>query len=206
MLTPYSITEDGIEMQFGTNHIGPFLFTNLLLQAGLIKERIVNVSSSASVRKATYALAPLDDLSYNQGGGYDPVQAYSTSKIAGMLYTRELAARLKDQNIAVFSLNPGSIKTSLQRHMDDDIRQAAYATARKESYSFEPPALKTLQQGCSTQLYAALDPKLAEQSGAYLDDCQVVEYREHVEAYEAADRVWKISEDMVGERFDVLHA
>ena len=204
-MTPYGTTEDGIETQLGTNHIGAFLFTNLLLQAGLIKDRIVNVNSSASVRKASYVLAPLDDLSYDHGKTYDPVQAYSTSKIAGMLYTRKLATKLKDQNIAAFSLNPGSIISPLQRHMDEDTRQGAYAIAYKESYNFEPPKLKTLQQGCSTQLRAALDPDLAAQSGSYMDDCQVVEYQEHVETYEAADRIWMVSEEMVGEPFDTLH-
>ena len=205
MMTPYGHTEDGIETQFGTNHIGPFLFTNLLLQAGLIKDRTVNVNSSVSVRKAPYILAPLDDLSYNDGKSYDPVQGYSTSKIAGMLYTRKLAAKIKDQNIAAFSLNPGSIISPLQRYMDEDIQKEAYATAYKESYNFEPPQLKTLQQGCSTQLRAALDPELVAQSGSYLDDCQPVEYREHVETYEAADKIWAISEKMVGESFDTLH-
>ena len=205
MVTPYGTTEEGIETQFGTNHIGPFLFTNLLLQAGLIKERIVNVNSSASVRKAAYALAPLDDITYDHGKSYSPAQGYTTSKMANLLYTRQLAAKLKDQKISAFSLNPGSVRSPLQRHMDDDIRKAAYAVAYKESYNFEPPKLKTLQQGCSTQLRAALDPSLVAASGAYLDDCQVVEYREHVEAYPAADRIWKISEELVGERFDVLH-
>jgi NAD(P)-dependent dehydrogenase (short-subunit alcohol dehydrogenase family) len=201
MASPFSTTEDGIEMQFGTNQVGPFLFTNLLLQAGLIEDRIVNVSSSASVRKAAYLLAPLDDLSYNNGKSYDPIQAYCTSKIALVLSTRKLAAKLKDQNITAFSLNPGSIRSPLQRHMNEEVRKAAYATAYKESYDFQPPQPKTLEQGCSTQLRAALDPDLVRDSGAYLDDCQVVEYREHVEAYAAADRIWKLSEDLVGERF-----
>jgi NAD(P)-dependent dehydrogenase (short-subunit alcohol dehydrogenase family) len=205
MMTPYGTTEDGIETQFGTNHIGPFLFTNLLLQAGLIKERIVNVSSSASVRKSPYVVAPLEDLSYGQGKSYDAVQAYSFSKIATILYTRNLAAKLKDENIAVFSLNPGSIRSPLQRYMDAEVRQAAYAVAYEESYNFEPPKLKTLQQGCSTQLRAGLDPSLVGNSGAYLDDCQIVEYQEHVDAYGQGDRVWKVSEELVGQHFDFLH-
>ena len=205
MACPYGTTEDGIELQFGTNHIGTFLFTNLLLRASLITNRIVNVNSSASVRKAGFVLAPLEDLSYDQGKSYDPVQAYSCSKIAGVLYTRELAARLKDQKIQAFSLNPGSIRSPLQRYMNQDIRKAAYAVAYRESYNFSPPSPKSLQQGCSTQLCAALDPKLADDSGSYMDDCQIIEYREHTETYEAAGRVWKLSEDMVGESFEALH-
>ena len=206
MATPFEKTVDGIEMQVATNHLGPFLFTNLLLQAAIVKERIVNVNSSASVRKAPYALGPLDDLSYANGTGYDPMQAYTTSKIVGVLYTRSLALALKQKGISAFSLNPGSIKSPLQRHMNDEVRQGAYAAAYENSYSFKPPMPKTLQQGCATQLRAALDPTLIADSGAYLDDCQVIEYHEHVEAYPATERVWRLSEDLVGEQFPELHS
>lgn len=205
MMSPYGTTEDGIETQFGTNHIGPFLFTNLLLQAGLVKERVVNVNSSASVRRSPYVTAPMDDLSYANGQRYDPAHAYSFSKMAALLCTRKLATKVKEQNIAVFSLNPGSIRSPLQRHMDADLRAAAYETAYKESYNFQPPKPKTLQQGASTTLRAALDPSLAPNSGAYLDDCQVVEYQEHMDAYAAADKMWQISEEVVGQAFDILH-
>jgi NAD(P)-dependent dehydrogenase (short-subunit alcohol dehydrogenase family) len=205
MMAPYGRTEDGVESQFATNHIGTWLFTNLLLQAGLIKERIVNVNSSASTRKSPYVLEPLDDISYADGQKYDPVQGYSFSKMASFLCTRELAARLKPQDIAVFSLNPGSIRSPLQRYMDADLRAHAYEIAARESYDFQPPKPKTLQEGASTTLRAALDPELKPQSGAYLDDCQVVEYREHVDAYPAAARVWTVSESIVGQKFDTLH-
>jgi NAD(P)-dependent dehydrogenase (short-subunit alcohol dehydrogenase family) len=205
MMSPYGKTEDGIESQFATNHIGPWLFTNLLLQAGLIKERIVNVNSSASIRKSPYVLEPLDDLSYADGQKYDPVQGYSFSKMASYLCTRELAARLKPQDIAVFSLNPGSIRSPLQRYMDADLRTHAYELAARESYDFQPPKPKTLQEGASTTLRAALDSDLRPQSGAYLDDCQIVEVREHMDAYPAAARVWAVSESIVAQKFDILH-
>lgn len=202
MACPYTLSEDGIEMQFATNHLGPFLFTNLLVQDGLIVERVVNVNSSASVRKAALLLAPLDDLSYEGGKTYNPVHAYGTSKIAMLLYTRTLASRLKSQHISVFTLNPGSIKSPLQRYLSNDMREAAIAAAKKDNPNFVPPTRKTLQQGCSTQLRAALDPSLVPESGAYLDHCQIVEEPEHQDAYPAADRVWRLSEEMVGVKFD----
>lgn len=201
MACPFDLSEDGIEMQFATNFIGPALFTNLLLEAGLIKDRIVNVSSSASVRRADYLLAPLDDLSYANGQSYHPILAYGTSKIALNLYTRSLATKIKPRHISVFSLNPGSIKSPLQRHLTEEVRSAAFAAARKENPNFVPPSRKTLQQGCAAQLRAALDPSLTEQSGAYLDDCQVVEYQEHRDAYYATERVWQILENLVGHVF-----
>lgn len=204
MACPYTLTDDGLEMQFATNHLGPFLFTNLLLSNNLINERIVNVNSSASVRKAAYLLEPLEDLTYGGGKSYDPVQAYGTSKLAMLLYTRNLASRLRDRHISVFTLNPGSIKSPLQRYLSDEVRQAAFAAAKRENPEFVPPARKTLQQGCSTQLRAALDPSLVERSGSYLDDCQVVEEKEHRDAYSEAGRVWKLSERMVETAFDQI--
>lgn len=201
MACPYTITDDGIEMQFATNHLGPFLFTNLLLQDGLVSERIVNVNSSASVRSAAYLLAPFDDLSYQNGKTYDPVQAYGTSKIAMLLYTRGLASRFKDRHISVFTLNPGSIKSPLQRYLSEEMRNAAIAAAKRDNPNFVSPVRKTLQQGCSTQLLAALDPSLVSHSGAYLDHCRVIETAEHRAAYSEADRVWKLSEQMVGTDF-----
>lgn len=202
MACPYALSEDGIEMQFATNHLGPFLFTNLLVQNGLISERVVNVNSSASVRRAAYLLAPLDDLSYDNGKAYDLVQAYGTSKIAMLLYTRALASKLKPQHISVFTLNPGSIKSPLQRYLSNDMREAAMAAAKQENPGFVPPTRKTLQQGCATQLRAALDPSITAESGAYLDHCQIVTEQQHKDAYPESDRVWRLSEEMVGMRFD----
>lgn len=202
MACPYALSEDGIEMQFATNHLGPFLFTNLLVQDGLLVERIVNVNSSASVRKPTLLLAPLDDLSYGGGKSYDPVQAYGTSKIAMLLFTRTLASKLKRRHISIFTLNPGSIKSPLQRYLSSEMREAAIAAAKRDNPNFVPPIRKTLQQGCATQLRAALDPTLIPDSGAYLDHCQIVREQEHLDAYHASDRVWQLSEVMVGVSFD----
>ena len=64
------------------------------------------------------------------------------------------------------------------------------------------PVRKTLQEGCATQLRAALDSTLDSLSGAFLQDSQIVEHALHVEAYGAADKVWKLCEDFVGEKFE----
>lgn len=118
MACPYWKTADNIEMQFGTNQVGPFLFTNLLLKQNLISSggRIVNVSSSASVRLPSLLLPPLDDLTYDNGKDYKPATAYSVSKLANVLYARSLAQLLQKYKITTLSLDPGSIKTPLQRH------------------------------------------------------------------------------------------
>jgi NAD(P)-dependent dehydrogenase (short-subunit alcohol dehydrogenase family) len=160
MACPYSKTVDGIEMQFGTNHIGHFLFTNLLLQAGVIPDgaHIVNVSSSAS--ETTDARPHFDDLTYQDGKLYDPWVAYSVSKIANVLYTRSLSAKLKTRKIAVLTLNPGSIRSPLQRHLDQELVQAAVKRMTEQDPNWKFPEQKSLQEGCSTSLRAALDPTL----------------------------------------------
>ena len=112
MACPYMKTADGFEMQFGVNHLGHFLLTNLLLDR--LKEapaaRIVNVSSSAHKR----GKINFEDL--NSTKKYTPFGAYSQSKLANVLFTRSLAKRLEGSNVIVNALHPGVIRTELGRH------------------------------------------------------------------------------------------
>ena len=112
MLCPYSLTEDGFEMQFGTNHLGHFLLTNLLLDR--IKEsapsRVVTVSSGAHF----YGSLDFDDMMWAHN--YKSVGAYTRSKLANVMFSRELAKRLEGTGVSTYSLNPGIINTELTRH------------------------------------------------------------------------------------------
>jgi hypothetical protein len=85
--------------------------------------------------------------------------------------------------------------------MTEDLRIAAVETAKRENPEFEYPKLKTLQQGASTQLRAALDPSLDPESGAYLDDCQVKKPAVLAGHGAFVDEVWELSERLVGEKF-----
>lgn len=107
------LTKDGIELQLGTNHMAHFLLTNLLLDhlKQSAPSRIVNVSSLAHVRGEI----KLADLNSEQS--YDSGKAYSQSKLANVLFTRELAKKLKDSGVTVNSLHPGIVHTELGRHM-----------------------------------------------------------------------------------------
>ncbi|KIW11865.1 hypothetical protein PV08_09138 [Exophiala spinifera] len=202
MACPYALTGQGVELQFATNHLGHFLFCNLLLEADLIRARVVVVSSLASQRKASLLMPHLKDLSYDQGKTYDPTTAYSVSKACNILYAKRLAKVLAPKGISVFSLNPGSIATNLQAYITNEMRQRAIEQFKIENPGFQPPERKNLQQGCSTQLRAALDPTLEPNSGAYLDNCQVLETDEHKDAEAYIDEVWTLSEKLVGKRFD----
>lgn len=113
MRCPKMLTKDGIELQLGTNHMAHFLLTNLLLD--LLKQsapsRIVNVSSLAHTR----GQIRVADLNSEQS--YDSGDAYSQSKLANVLFTRELAKRLAGTAVTVNSLHPGIVSTELGRHM-----------------------------------------------------------------------------------------
>ena len=113
MVCPYMKTEDGFEMQFGVNHLGHFLLTNLLLDR--LKEapaaRIVNVSS----RGYTFGKINFEDLQSEQS--YEPWSAYGRSKLANILFSRSLAKRLEGTNVTINSLHPGMVRTELGRHI-----------------------------------------------------------------------------------------
>ena len=100
-------TKDGIERQFGINHLGHFLLTTLLLDRMPAGSRIVNVASGAhKVGKIHF-----DDINLHHG--YNVVKAYSQSKLANVLFTRELAVRLKDKGITVNCCHPGAVATNM---------------------------------------------------------------------------------------------
>ncbi|KAM0318154.1 hypothetical protein ACHAO8_001846 [Botrytis cinerea] len=227
----YQTTEDGIELQFGCNHIGHFLLTNLVLEKLLKagrggRARIINVSSTG------YELGGVqfDDWNFNEGEDYDPWQAYAQSKTANVLFSGTLAARLKGKNVQSFALQPGYVPTSnLQAHVTPDmwsnvLQQISELSGGQE---FEPP--KTLQEGCSTTLVAALDPSISgtlsspfhlpprphnvnqttnptpESSGGFLQDCIIRPVpQDHAVGVGNQVRLWDLSERLVGQQFDIF--
>ncbi|XP_060558277.1 retinol dehydrogenase 12-like isoform X2 [Ruditapes philippinarum] len=188
MWTPYWKTKDGFEMQFGTNHLGHFLFTNLLLD--LLKKsapsRIINVSSLAHER----GTINFDDL--NSEKSYSPAKAYSQSKLANVLFTRELSKRLQGTGVTANSLHPGVIKTELGRYRD---------TTLWRRILFVPVILfvfKTPIQGAQTTIHCAVSKDLTDVSGKYFSDCVVKLEAPQAHDDEAAAKLWTVSEEMVG--------
>lgn len=155
MMCPKSLTKDGFEMQIGTNHLGHFLLTNLLLD--LLKKsspsRIVNVSSRAHVKGRLNK----DDL--NSDKSYEKFEAYRQSKLANVLFTRELSKRLAGTQVTVNSLHPGVVNTELVRHFNPII---TFITGLVGQLLF-----KTAKSGAQTQIRLAVDPELDEVTGKY---------------------------------------
>lgn len=114
---PLTRTEDGLEMQIGTNHFGHFLLTDLLLpllRKGGGGTRVVNVSALAHQAGQMY----FDDINFNKIK-YEPIKAYCQSKLANVLFSAELAEREAKNGINVYSLHPGAIATDLVRNIKD---------------------------------------------------------------------------------------
>jgi len=164
MMCPLSRTEEGFEMQIGTNHFGHFYLTNLLLP--LIKKaapgaRIVNVSSLAHKKANIY----WDDINWEKNA-YDPQKAYGQSKLANILFTQELAVRLEGSGVNVYSLHPGVIATELGRHIKE------YLGIFSVALYVMRPFLKTPESGAQTTIYCAVDESLSGHTGKYYADCR----------------------------------
>ncbi|XP_034107861.2 retinol dehydrogenase 14-like isoform X2 [Drosophila albomicans] len=186
MLCPHMLTKEGFEMQLGVNHMGHFLLTNLLLD--LLKKsspsRIVNVSALAHVDGSIN----FDDL--NSEKSYSPRKAYGQSKLANILFTRELAKRLEGTNVTVNALHPGVVETELSRHVP---------IFNNPIFGFLISPLiwlifKTPKNGAQTTLYAALDPDLNGVTGLYFSDCKPKEVSAAAKDANSAKRLWEESE------------
>lgn len=199
MACPQWKTEDGYEMQFGTNHLGHFLLTNLLTPA-LIKgangapSRIVNLSSRAH----TISPVVFDDIQFKERE-YEKWAAYGQAKTANILHAVELERRLADKEVHAYAVHPGVIMTGLARHLDE-----------ADLEGFSSMTLKTVPAGAATSVYAATAPELEGRGGLYLYDCTVSELaqpdseitdlvRPYAVDPEAAEKLWAISEEMVNQ-------
>ncbi|XP_027363593.1 short-chain dehydrogenase TIC 32, chloroplastic-like isoform X3 [Abrus precatorius] len=168
MFCPFQLTEDGIEMQFATNHLGHFLLTNLLLdkmkqtaKTTGIEGRIINLSSIAHLYTYEEGIR-FDDI--NDEFGYSDKRAYGQSKLANILHANELSRRLQEEgvNITANSVHPGVIMTPLMRHS---------ALLMSTSIIFSFFIWKNVPQGAATTCYVALHPSLKGVTGKYFLDC-----------------------------------
>jgi NAD(P)-dependent dehydrogenase (short-subunit alcohol dehydrogenase family) len=154
----FSLTPENVESQFGTNHIGHFLLTNLLipkLKAAGTGSRIVNVSSML------YQFSPVrfDDYNFSNGATFNTWEAYGQSKTANILFSVALAKKLASRGVKSFSLHPGNIQdTNLSSNIDP--AEWPIVGAMIGEKQIDMPKAKTVEQGSATTLAAALEPKL----------------------------------------------
>ncbi|MEV4197720.1 SDR family NAD(P)-dependent oxidoreductase [Micromonospora globbae] len=200
MAAPEMRTPQGWEMQFATNHLGHFaLATGLhpaLAAAG--GARIVSVSSAAHLRSPVV----FDDIHFARRA-YDPWLAYGQSKTANVLFAVEATRRWAGDGILVNALHPGAIRTNLQRYVsDEELERMRAQTGGTAGAGY----WKTTEQGAATSVLLAASPLLDGVGGRYFEDCQEAGpnqpgtrtgYAPYAMDPEAAERLWRVSEDML---------
>ncbi|XP_020557541.1 retinol dehydrogenase 13-like isoform X4 [Oryzias latipes] len=189
MMCPKRLTEDGFETQLAVNHLGHFLLTNLLLPKlrSSSPSRVVNVSSIAH----RGGRIDFDDLFFSRRP-YGALESYRQSKLANILFTRDLARRLKGSGVSAFCLHPGVIRTELGRHVESWFPLLG-ALLRLPALLL----MKTPWQGCQTTLFCAVTPGLEDRSGCYFSDCEEREAAPEGRDDEAARRLWDASARLV---------
>ncbi|MEY3512749.1 MAG: hypothetical protein RL486_1414 [Actinomycetota bacterium] len=196
MAVPYGKTDDGFELQFGTNHLGHFVLVNRLLP--LLKasapSRIVNLSSAGHFASGII----WDDPNF-ETNDYSKMDAYGQSKTANILFTVELERRYGDAGIHAWAVHPGMVMTDLARSFTkDDFGDLA---SRAKKSGMKMPTLVNVDVGASTQVWACASAEALEKPGSYLADRAFTEPSDYANDPELAKRLWVLSERLVGEQF-----
>ncbi|PSR87318.1 putative short-chain dehydrogenase [Coniella lustricola] len=215
MATEYALSADGFESQFATNHLGPFLFVNLIMAKVLAAPapRVVPVSSNG------HRLSPIRwaDYNFSNGETYNKWRAYGQSKTANILFARSLAAKFgTSHHLQAYSLCPGLVgETQLGAHFADisveiqdmivlDRELGNIEANLFASNAFQP---KTLDVGASTLVTAAFSPDFKDGNGGFVHDNQLEDLANtwYVKVWARddfeAERLWKLSEKLVGQEF-----
>ena len=203
MACPQGTTDNGFELQFGTNHLGHFVFTNRLAPALLAgaPSRVI-VLTSAGHR---FSPVDLDDPSFERNP-YDAWAAYGRAKSANALFAVELDRRLSGRGVRAASVHPGAIITELGRHLTEET-----LSSMRTSFADRKVVWKSIPQGGATSVWAAVRADAAEMGGRYCEDCHVAHVSDDevfaggVRSYaidpEIAQALWTRSEELVGESF-----
>jgi len=202
MATPYFLTRDGFEGQVGTNHLGHFALTGLLLD--VIKStsgsRVVNVSSGAH----KYGTMDFKNLLFDNGKGYSPFKAYGRSKLANLLFTYELQRRFEENKMDCLAVaaHPGVSRTNLARHVEG-----------KVWFKLVNPLFKLMYQnaemGALPQIRASVDPQVKgaeycgpDGYGEMKGFPVLVDSNKASHNLDDAGKLWEKSEELTGVKFE----
>src|SRR5271170_1920602 len=168
MATPFGHTVDGFETQFGTNHLGHFVFVNRI--APLIRDggRLINLSSSGH----RYGNVDLEDPNFERTP-YEPFVAYGRSKTANILFAVAFDKRHKGRGVRAAAVHPGGIHTELGRYMDPGRIPALLAQINEQLAAEGKPPFqwKTIPQGAATSVWAGVVVSADEIGGRYCENC-----------------------------------
>jgi light-dependent protochlorophyllide reductase len=187
-------SEDGLELTMAVNHLGHFLLTNLLLD--LLRKsapsRVVVVASNGHHSfLATRSPFRFDNMQSELY--YNNFEAYGQSKLANMLFSRELARRLKDTGVTANSLHPGIVTSELSRHLG-----FSEIVANISLRVLSLVALKSEEEGAQTSIHLAVSEDVEGTSGKFFVDCKEKEPANTAKDDVAAEKLWHISAKLVG--------
>jgi NAD(P)-dependent dehydrogenase (short-subunit alcohol dehydrogenase family) len=203
MWTPKQVTADGFEMQFGTNHLGHFALTGLLLDR-LLRVRGSRVVTVSSLGHRVRAAIHFDDLQWERS--YNRVGAYGQSKLANLLFSyelqRRLAAQPSDRHTIAAAAHPGGANTELARYLPGVLKPVQAVLG--------PVLFQSAAMGALPTLRAATDPGV--QGGQYFGPAGFLEQRGHPKLVassaqshdeELQRRLWTVSEQLTGVSFGI---
>jgi NAD(P)-dependent dehydrogenase (short-subunit alcohol dehydrogenase family) len=212
MATPFGHTADGFETQFGTNHLGHFVFVNRIAPLMRAGSRLINLSSSGH----RFSNVDIEDPNFERTS-YEPFVAYGRSKTANILFAVAFDRRHRARGIRAAAVHPGAIQTELGRHMDHSRLQAMIDQMNQQlaAEGKGPFQWKTIPQGAATSVWAGVVGPADAIGGRYCENCHVGNIvpddvtispiSEGVRGYAldpaTADALWQKSEELVGESF-----
>jgi NAD(P)-dependent dehydrogenase (short-subunit alcohol dehydrogenase family) len=212
MATPFGHTADGFETQFGTNHLGHFVFVNRIAPLMRAGSRLINLSSSGH----RFSNVDIEDPNFERTS-YEPFVAYGRSKTANILFAVAFDRRHRARGIRAAAVHPGAIQTELGRHMDHSRLQAMIDQMNQQlaAEGKGPFQWKTIPQGAATSVWAGVVAPADAIGGRYCENCHVGNIvpddvtispiSEGVRGYAldpaTADALWQKSEELVGESF-----
>jgi NAD(P)-dependent dehydrogenase (short-subunit alcohol dehydrogenase family) len=172
---------DGIEMTFAVNHLAPFLLTNKLLDLMINTpgSRIINVASEAH----RYGSINFNDIEFRKS--YNHIKVYSQSKLANILFTKELMRRLYGRDVTVNALHPGAVATQLFSNMGSIVK------------SLGNLFMKSPRKGAQTSIYLAESFEVANTTGEYFKNKRIKASSKESNNPVVAEKLWKISEDYI---------
>ena len=179
-------TKEGLERQFGINHIGHFLLTTSLLDLMGKGSRIVVVASGAHKTGKIH----FDDINLHKG--FNVIKAYSQSKLANVLFTRELARRVKDKGITVNCCHPGAVATNIGIDRETGFGKTVTGLLK--------PFFQTPEQGARTAVFLATDDSVADVSGEYFYKCKIAKSSKRSKDMELAKELFEFSEKLINNK------